>query len=229
MRKPRTSDKTTAQLLKEAALSLFAKYGYEGTSVRDIAARAGVTAGQITVNYGSKENLFNEIVKDIYGLTCVTFDPIISRYTYLKQEGKLTEADVWEMIEQIVNIQVDFSFDPGNINVVQIINVHTFNEEMKASSMLATMTINKIEDTLARLMQEVFKDKHYLHARAVSRAVNGSIVSFAEHPNLLLNEVLHSKYMPESQIWMKEYVRSFILGSIRMEAEKETEKKTENS
>ena len=37
MRKPKSSGKTTAELLKEAAISLFGQYGYEGTSVRLIA------------------------------------------------------------------------------------------------------------------------------------------------------------------------------------------------
>ena len=43
MRKQRSTDKTTAQLLKEAATKLFARYGYEGTTVREIARLAGVT------------------------------------------------------------------------------------------------------------------------------------------------------------------------------------------
>ena len=48
MRKANTTGKTTAERLKEAAVSLFGKYGYEGTTVRHIAKKAGVTAGQIT-------------------------------------------------------------------------------------------------------------------------------------------------------------------------------------
>ena len=37
--------------------------------MRAIAKDAGVTAGQITVNFGSKENLFNEIVMDMCRMT----------------------------------------------------------------------------------------------------------------------------------------------------------------
>ena len=218
MRKPRTSEKTTAELLKEAGIRLFGKYGYEGTTVRAIAKEAGVTAGQITANFGSKENLFNEIVMDICRLTAEKFDPIIGQYQYLKQKGSFTSETAWELIEQIVDLQVAFSLDTGNVDLVRIMNVHMFNEDIKTSVLLAQMTISKIEDTLARLLQEVFANKRYLHARTVSRAVNGAIVSFGEHPELLYSEVLGGSHMPKAQGWMKEYVKAFIMNSLRCEA-----------
>lgn len=218
MRKVRTSEKTTAELLKEAAIRLFAKYGYEGTTVRMIARQAGVTAGQITVNFGSKENLFDEIIKDICKLTGEQFDPIIGQYTYLKQEGLFTKEIGWKLIEKIIDTQIEFSLNLDHVDLVQIMNVHMFNDNVKGSAMLAQMTVNKIEDTLARLLQEVFENKRYLHARTVSRAVNGAIISFAEHPDLLYSEVLHGSHMPNSKNWMMEYIKNFAMNSIRAEA-----------
>ena len=218
MRKPRTSEKTTAELLKEAGIRLFGKYGYEGTTVRAIAKDAGVTAGQITVNFGSKENLFNEIVMDMCRMTENAFDPIIGQYSYLKQSGTLTEDAAWLLIEQIVDTQVAFSLDTHNADLVRIMNVRTFSEDIKTSAILSHMTISKIEDVFARLLQEVFANKRYLHARTVSRAVNGAIVSFGEHPDLLYAEVLGGSHMPDAQAWMKGYVRDFIMHSLRCEA-----------
>ena len=218
MRKPRTSEKTTAQRLKESAIRLFGKYGYEGTTVRAIAKDAGVTAGQITVNFGSKENLFNEIVMDMCRMTENAFDPIIGQYSYLKQSGTLTEDAAWLLIEQIVDTQVAFSLDTRNADLVRIMNVRTFSEDIKTSAILSHMTISKIEDVFARLLQEVFANKRYLHARTVSRAVNGAIVSFGEHPDLLYAEVLGGSHMPDAQAWMKGYVKDFIMHSLRCEA-----------
>ena len=218
MRKPRTSEKTTAQRLKESAIRLFGKYGYEGTTVRAIAKDAGVTAGQITVNFGSKENLFNEIVMDMCRMTEDAFDPIIGQYSYLKQSGTLTEDAAWLLIEQIVDTQVAFSLDTHNADLVRIMNVRTFSEDIKTSAILSHMTISKIEDVFARLLQEVFANKRYLHARTVSRAVNGAIVSFGEHPDLLYAEVLGGSHMPDAQAWMKGYVKDFIMHSLRCEA-----------
>jgi len=46
-----------ATRLRDAALVLFGERGFEGTSVRAIADRAGVTAGLVLHHYGSKQGL----------------------------------------------------------------------------------------------------------------------------------------------------------------------------
>lgn len=48
--------------LLQAALSLFAERGFEGTSTRAIAERAGVPQGLIRHHFGSKDGLFHEVV-----------------------------------------------------------------------------------------------------------------------------------------------------------------------
>lgn len=221
MNKVKTSNKTTAELLKEAAVKLFGMYGYEGTSVRLIAKHAGVTAGQITANFGSKENLLNEIVMDMYTATCRDYDPIIGEYGYLKEHDLCTEDAVWSLIEKIVDIQIDFVLNEKNIYAVQIMNVHVFSERTRTSTKLVQLTKSKIEDTLAMMLRDVFRQKKTLHAKTISRAVNGAIVSFAEHPDLLYNEVFSSGYMPQTKEWMRAYIKNYIMDGLRLEARKE--------
>jgi AcrR family transcriptional regulator len=50
-------DLSSRARLRDAAVRLFAERGVAGTSVRDIAESAGVTAGLITHHFGSKERL----------------------------------------------------------------------------------------------------------------------------------------------------------------------------
>jgi TetR/AcrR family transcriptional regulator, regulator of cefoperazone and chloramphenicol sensitivity len=50
-------DLSSRARLRDAAVRLFAERGVAGTSVRDIAEAAGVTAGLITHHFGSKERL----------------------------------------------------------------------------------------------------------------------------------------------------------------------------
>ncbi|MDG2304784.1 MAG: TetR/AcrR family transcriptional regulator [Candidatus Binatia bacterium] len=49
-----------ATRIQDAATALFAERGFEGTSVRDIAQHAGVTAGSINYYFGSKGSLHQE-------------------------------------------------------------------------------------------------------------------------------------------------------------------------
>ena len=57
-------DLSSRARLRDAAVRLFAERGVAGTSVRDIAEAAGVTAGLITHHFGSKERL-KAVVDDL--------------------------------------------------------------------------------------------------------------------------------------------------------------------
>jgi len=53
----------TKLALIEAAGELFAAYGFEGTSVRAIAEKAGANVASINYHFGSKENLYTEVMR----------------------------------------------------------------------------------------------------------------------------------------------------------------------
>lgn len=55
----------TRELLLAAALELFAQKGYRGTSVRDVAGRAGVTTGAFYSNFQSKREFYIAIIDKI--------------------------------------------------------------------------------------------------------------------------------------------------------------------
>ena len=57
----RKADEIRASLI-DAAGDLFAAHGYDGVSVRDIAAAAGVQASVIIRYFGSKEELFRQVL-----------------------------------------------------------------------------------------------------------------------------------------------------------------------
>ncbi|GAB3918149.1 TetR family transcriptional regulator [Microlunatus endophyticus] len=52
----------TQRAIARAARELFERSGYEGTSVREIAAAAGVDAALVIRHYGSKEELFVRVI-----------------------------------------------------------------------------------------------------------------------------------------------------------------------
>src|ERR1700733_14424035 len=56
------SQRTMTRFL-EAAESIFGHHGYEGTSVREIASRAGVNLGPLKHYWGSKRDLFRDLME----------------------------------------------------------------------------------------------------------------------------------------------------------------------
>lgn len=58
----RSSEETRIKILDHAE-SLFADEGYDGSSIRDIAARAEVQAAVVGYHFGSKDELFDTVVR----------------------------------------------------------------------------------------------------------------------------------------------------------------------
>lgn len=82
--RPRNAAATREAILKSARKA-FARSGYDGAGVREIAEGAGVTAMLVNRYFGSKEQLFVEVVADtMSGKTVITDDlrenPDIAEY-----------------------------------------------------------------------------------------------------------------------------------------------------
>lgn len=55
----------TVNEIKKTALFYISKYGYEGTSLKDIAQKVGIKTPSIYSHFDSKEQLFLSIIKDL--------------------------------------------------------------------------------------------------------------------------------------------------------------------
>ena len=66
VRKQQQRSLRTKQKLLDAALEAFSEAGYQGTSTRDIAARAGVHHPLITYHFSNKDRLWRSAVKYVF-------------------------------------------------------------------------------------------------------------------------------------------------------------------
>src|SRR5919112_806301 len=62
-RRTLAKQQTRAKVLA-AARRLFSEEGYEGATIRDIAAAAGMSTGAVFANFTDKSDLFREIMQD---------------------------------------------------------------------------------------------------------------------------------------------------------------------
>ena len=71
VRSPSSDDLTTRARIRDAAIVLFGRDGFAGTSVRSVAREAGVSAGLVIHHFGSKDGLRSEcdryIVEEFLG------------------------------------------------------------------------------------------------------------------------------------------------------------------
>jgi AcrR family transcriptional regulator len=86
--------------ITETAMELFAEKGFEGTSIRDIAAKAEVNVAMVNYYFGSKEKLFEYMMIQKAAYTRDVLEEIVNN-------KKLSEI---EKLEQIVDSYVSRLF-----------------------------------------------------------------------------------------------------------------------
>jgi AcrR family transcriptional regulator len=105
---PRTRTDTRARI-QQVAVELFTEHGYEGTSLREIAERLGVTKAALYYHFKSKEDIIQSLVEDYLALmdeliswagsqprTPAVRREILSRYTHIVAERN----QVFKMLHQ---------------------------------------------------------------------------------------------------------------------------------
>ena len=89
--------------LSNSAIELFARQGFEGASLRDIATHADVPLSMIDRYFGSKIDLFNEIQRHIWKQVNVDRDALLSSPIATKEDGSPTlEAVLHALIYPVV-------------------------------------------------------------------------------------------------------------------------------
>ncbi|MGH7468269.1 MAG: TetR/AcrR family transcriptional regulator [Longimicrobiales bacterium] len=91
------SARETPDALIRAARGLFARHGYDGTSVRAITAEAGANLGAITYHFGSKRALHDRVIESYVG-------PLADRIVAITRSS----GDVWTRVEDVVRAYFDF-------------------------------------------------------------------------------------------------------------------------
>ena len=94
--------------IMNTAVSLFAKNGFEGTSVRDIASAADVNLAMINYYFGSKEKLFENLVDYNVSYTRNMLDEVIGN----------TSLSSMQKIERVIEIYVQRLFDKREFHKV---------------------------------------------------------------------------------------------------------------
>ena len=89
----------------DVAIKEFASYGYYGTNIKNIAAKAGISTGAIYRYYNSKEDLYFDIMNIGYQLLEGMLMPIL-----------VGEGDIYEKIESILRGCIQLSHSNPELN-----------------------------------------------------------------------------------------------------------------
>ena len=104
----------TRARIQQIAVELFTEHGYEGTSLREIAERLGVTKAALYYHFRSKEDIIQSLVEDYQGQidalidlarseprTAETRREILDRYVEIYMDPKYRDQDVNDIIAAV--------------------------------------------------------------------------------------------------------------------------------
>jgi AcrR family transcriptional regulator len=102
---------TSARLITAAA-ELFAERGFRGTSIRDIAERAGVNVAAGHYHYGSKEALYLQVLRDQFGQVGAIFRERGVAQPTAAALRRMTTAEVEALLEARIAVVLEFLLGP---------------------------------------------------------------------------------------------------------------------
>jgi TetR/AcrR family transcriptional regulator len=108
--------KTTRDAILDAAQTLFAHAGYEGTSLNDIAKAVGIRRPSLLHHFESKEALYQ-----------ATFERHVADWFSRIEDSTLGSTDEWETLDRI--LETAFSFFSANPEFVRIVRWEMLAEE----------------------------------------------------------------------------------------------------
>lgn len=133
-------EKNTKEKILEEALKLFARSGYMGTSMNDIASQLGVTKAALYKHYSSKQEILDSIVERMNQMD-------LQR----SKEYEMPEGDMEEVIEGYKNIALE------KIKQYTKVQFLHWTEEEFSSCFRKMLTLEQYRDPeMSRLYQ------HYL-------------------------------------------------------------------
>jgi TetR/AcrR family transcriptional regulator, regulator of cefoperazone and chloramphenicol sensitivity len=108
---PLPANRATPARLLDAAVELFARHGFHGTSIRDIAERAGANVAAGHYHYGSKEGLYLEVLRAQFA----TVRGELERRGATRPAPALrraTRAEVVELVEARITTMLELLIGP---------------------------------------------------------------------------------------------------------------------
>ncbi len=180
-----SDEMSTKSLLIDAAGELFAEYGLEGTTVRAIADKAGVNIAAINYHFGSKENLYREVLMFVAkrGETYPALQIIQTPSALRTRQGQI------EAIKKIIHEKFRVIFAKDNpkwywrLMVRSMLDVHNPAVEAVVHSVFEPEH-NAIKTIVQAIKPGVDEDEAHLWGFLMFGAI--SFYVFAKTPILLL-------------------------------------------
>ncbi len=190
----------TKERLLETALKLISERGYLGTKTREIAQHSGVTELTLYRHFGSKERLFEEVLR---------------QYTFLpKLKDLLPELEVTPYNEALTMVGISFLKTLKERNKLVRIMLSEINVYPEKTRRVYNNFLDELIQTLADYFntlknKDIFRN---LTPKTAARAYLGMLFSYFQAEEIVGGRNVTGKEMENT---VREYVDIFIHGTLK--------------
>ena len=104
MIKRKRREKQNKEQIKKSAIYLFAKNGFEKTSVIDICNNANVNNAMVSYYFGGKASLYNELIKDSLQRQHELLNTLINIKDFQKLSKDKKISILYEMLNKFIDV-----------------------------------------------------------------------------------------------------------------------------
>ena len=119
----RSSGTSTYERLIDAAAELFATQGYDATTTRQIAAKAGSSLSTIQAHFQSKELLYRAVLERASDKFYSINAPVLEEIDALDKKGILRGEAAWDRIAELTGQIVEWAFNDEFYYEIKVINI----------------------------------------------------------------------------------------------------------
>jgi membrane fusion protein (multidrug efflux system) len=194
-----------SEILDSAVLA-FGQNGYKRTTLADVAARARVSAGTVSHYFGSKAQLFEEVVAE-------RLMPSIEI-----EEASLAQhrGPAWELLEQLLRRFWERAWQPGTLDLLQVVKVESA-EFPESGRMLCRQLGDRWRKLYGTILAAGIKSGEFrrMDVNVTARTMSYAVLGVADKVSTFGS---YDATMPEREVmWqaVREMVSRFVLARSR--------------
>jgi len=197
----------TAERLLYAGRRLFAKSGFEGTSVRTLTAEAGVNLGAVTYHFETKEGLYQAVLGRVFG-------PVRDRLRMLAE----SQAPAPERLEMFVRGMFQHQRESGDLPRFMaqeiVLGDHPSPEVLE--------TVGTVVGSLSKIMKEGQEEGTVVQGDPVLMALTllSQPIYLSLMPRFLEREDLRASELPQPQDPAERHVLALLRRAFLVSEEK---------
>jgi AcrR family transcriptional regulator len=210
----RRPDLRRGEILDSAVLA-FGQKGYKRTTLADVAARSGVSAGTICHYFGSKAALFEEVIAERLMPSIE-----IEEANPSKHPGPL-----WNVLEQLLRRFWERAWKPGTLDLLQVVKVESA-EFPDSGRLLCQQLGDRWRKLYGTIIQAGIKSGEFrpLDVNVAARTISYAVIGVAEKVSTFRS---YDQQMPEREVmWeaVRDMVSRYVLAKPARAANKEKAK-----